>query len=85
MLRSFMLGQHREDLDTTNPDIECVFIELDKGTFNSNVNIIVGVVYRPSDKNNNVVTTVVDIILKTIPKRTVYVIRWVISVSICSM
>ena len=39
------LYKRREDLDKSNVDIECVFIELDDGTLNFNRNVIIGVVY----------------------------------------
>lgn len=64
-IKDLLHYKHREDLDSSNADIECVFFELDKGTLNFNRNVIVGVVYRLPDKDISVFTTVLHAILKT--------------------
>ena len=43
--------KEREDLSVTNDLYECVFIEIDKLVFQSNSNIIIGLMYRIPDAN----------------------------------
>ena len=67
-IKDSLLYKCREDLDKSNVDTKCVFNELDKGTLNFNRNIIIGVLYRPPDKDITVFTPVLHAILKTIQK-----------------
>ena len=41
----------RTELDIFEPDIESVFIELDKSDLSSQKNVLIGVIYRPPDRN----------------------------------
>lgn len=61
-IKDSLLYKRREDLDKSNEDIECVFIELDKGIFTYKRNVIIGVVYRPPDKDINVFTSILHAI-----------------------
>ena len=40
-IKDSLLYKRREDLDKSNVDIECVFIELDKGTLKFNRDVII--------------------------------------------
>ena len=60
--------KRRSDLEISSPTIECIFIEIEKNSFNSDKNIIVGIVYRPPGTDISVFMEVFNSLLDLIKK-----------------
>ena len=43
--------KYRSDLEYSTPDIECIFIEIDKNELGSEKNILIGITYRPPGRD----------------------------------
>ena len=63
-----MLVTQTPDVSLFDQDLESLFIEIDGKQMHNKKNIIVGVIYRPTNTDNNVFNDKLDNILDTINK-----------------
>ena len=56
----------RNDLSIFNNNIESLFIEIDKTVFQTNKNVVIGIIYRPPNTNINEFNNILSDLLETI-------------------